>query len=77
MTTKNYAELIHLFPIYLSKSKMPKVKMMRKKVEAGQWVGGHRGLNNERERERKREKHYYVLLIQEICFSHATHIGEY
>lgn len=54
---------------------MPKVKMMRKKVEAGQWVGGgcHRGLNNERER----EKHYYVLLIQEICFSHATHIGEY
>lgn len=54
MTTKNYAELIHLFPIYLSKSKMPKVKMMRKKVEAGQWVGGggHRGLNNERERER-------------------------
>lgn len=55
MTTKNYAELIHLFPIYLSKSKMPKVKMMRKKVEAGQWVEGgwgHRGLNNERERER-------------------------
>lgn len=52
MTTKNYAELIHLFPIYLSKSKIPKVKMMRKKVEAGQWVegGGHRGLNNERER---------------------------
>lgn len=40
MSTKNYAELIHLFPIYLSKSKMPKVKMMRKKVEAGQWGGG-------------------------------------
>lgn len=42
---------------------MPKVKIMRKKDEA--------------ERERERERHYYVLLIQEICFSHATQIGEY
>lgn len=40
---------------------MPKVKIMRKKDEA----------------ERERERHYYVLLIQEICFSHATQIGEY